>query len=102
MSVRDGFGELRDNARPSDPFMAVCIVTHSVARQGNEQHTAFISAADLRIVSSALAQLIAYAGKRANGASERAEVMRAREMMDWVDDELYALSLATTLHKPAT
>ena len=100
MSANDGFSESQENARQSDRSSgaAVCVVTHGTARHD----TVFISVYDLMILSSALAQFIANAGRRIRGSPERAEVMRAREMMDWVDDELYALSLAATLHNSVT
>ena len=45
---------------------------------------------DLLILSAALAQFIANGGIPVKKQAESAEVIRAREMMDCLDDEMYA------------
>ena len=84
MSARNGLTETRNALRPADRLK------HDLAARGHG--IVFISAADLKIVSTALAQFIVASGKRVWDDPERAEVTRAREMMDCVDDELYTLS----------
>jgi hypothetical protein len=49
----------------------------------------FTSVADLRILSSALALFITRAGNRVRERPENPEVIRARQLMDHVDDRLY-------------
>ena len=52
----------------------------------------FTSVTDLRIMSSALALLITRAGKRVREKPENPEVIRARQLMDHVDDKLYLMA----------
>jgi hypothetical protein len=87
-------GELREAPRPSERFIGSIagVATRCGARQTNEHGVVFICATDLNIVSAALALFIVDSGKRVWDEPERAEIVRAREMMDCVDDELYALS----------
>ena len=49
----------------------------------------FTSVSDLRILSSALALFITRAGKRFREKPEKAEIIRARQLMDDVDDKLF-------------
>jgi hypothetical protein len=85
-------GETRDASCPPEPFVhgAINVVTRGDGREV-ERHAVFVGATDLMILSAALAQFIVNAGKRVRDEPERAEVIRAREMMDRVDDELYML-----------
>ena len=96
MSARDGLGELGDAPGSSERFADR--VAGAAARGGAlgpDGHGAvFIDAIDLKILSTALAQFIVDAGRRTRDEPERTEIIRAREMMDDVDDELYALSHA--------
>ena len=96
MSARDGLGEIGDAPRPAERFLGSTsdVATHDSGDQTKANGVVFICATDLQIVSAALAQFIVNAGKRVRDEPERAEVVRAREMMDCVDDELYALSHA--------
>src|SRR4051794_31543165 len=94
MLARNGSGGIRDIPSSSERSggRAAGGATCGDARRLNNHGTVFIGATDLEIMSAALAHFIVDVGRRFKDAPERAEVIRAREIMDRVDDELYALS----------
>ena len=94
MSARDRQGEIRGASCPSERSAhgATSIAAYGNVRQQDKHRAVFIGATDLLILSTALAQFIVDAGRHAREELNPTEVIRAREMMDWVDDELYALT----------
>jgi hypothetical protein len=95
VSAGEGIGELRDVTRLS----AIRVHRNLVACTASDRTTTllhpsgerdmFTSVADLRILSSALALFITRAGNRVRERPENPEVIRARQLMDHVDDRLY-------------
>jgi hypothetical protein len=77
----EGVGKFHDDTYPSRRFAASAAEANSVA--------------DLIILSSALAPFIVSAGKCAREQPEQVDVIRARQLMDAVDDRLYLLSHTT-------
>jgi hypothetical protein len=100
MLTSEGVGEFYQDTHPLGYFddCAVCI-GDTTARQHRGERGLFTHPADLVIVSTALALFIVSAGKRSRQVPEKTEVVRAREMMDWVDDKLFLLSRAKP-HRP--
>jgi hypothetical protein len=98
VSAGNGISEVHDDtplsAIPVHQSSAACTAsgrTTTLPHPSGERDM-FTSVADLRILSSALALLITRAGKRARAKPENPRVIRARQLMDHVDDKLYLLS----------